>query len=84
MVKGALGSQQQKGSEIMNECRKFETSEETEMMERKGILKLVRSNSERHGKWKLRTKEEDKWEEMRPSIKMLGNRNHLYLKLVNF
>ena len=54
------------------------------MMERKGILKLVRSNSERHGKWKLRTKEEDKWDEMRPSINMLGNRNHLYLKLFNF
>lgn len=36
MVKGTPGSQEQKGSEIMNECRKFKTNEETEMMERTG------------------------------------------------
>lgn len=84
-MKGAPGSQEQKGSEIMNEHRKFKTNEETEMMERtsstlqvellpsvppgKPILKLVRSYSARHGKWKLWNKEKGKWEEMRPSIK---------------
>ena len=99
-MKGTPGSQEQKGSEIMNECRKFKTNEETEMMERTGptlqvefllsvsawkpILKLVRSYSARHGKWKLWNKETDKWEEMRPSVKMLGNRNNLCLKLFNF
>lgn len=78
MVKGTPGNQGQKGSEIMNECRKFKTNEETEMMERTGptlqveflpfvppgklILKLVGSYSARHGKRKLWNKEKDKWE----------------------
>lgn len=83
-MKGAPGSQGQKRSEIMNEHRKFKTNEETEMMERtsptlqvellpsvppgKPILKSARSYSARHAKWKLRNKEKDAWEEMRPSI----------------
>ena len=47
-MKGELESQQNKGCEIINECRKFETNERTEVMERQGILKLKRSSSGKH------------------------------------
>lgn len=62
MLKGELGSQQQiEGSEIVNDCRKFDTNEGSEVVGRKGIFKLIKYNGRRPGKWKFWAKVEDKW-----------------------